>query len=337
MRHAAGCVYNETTVRPFSSKELPLRLNSRHDHVLKTIHVVHLIEILMQFFMQSPNPLTTPRLLTLAPWLPLLLVFNAAAAYAQTTTQTCAKTVYLTFDTGNMSQAQFIADTLKKHAVKATFFVAHEKTKQGGYSLDASWATYYQALLADGHAFGSHTFDHVYLQASNQHSFVVKPQFGSQAGTLQTWSTAQYCSEIKRSDAQFFKLTGAHLSPLWRSPGGRTSTALLDAAQHCGYQHVGWQTNDASASNVGGAGFSGDELASQTHPNSTLLRKSLRHLRNGDVFMAHLGIWSRLAPWAPAVLEPLIVGLKQQGTCFATLPDHPDYGKQKAIQTTVKF
>jgi hypothetical protein len=26
---------------------------------------------------------------------------------------------------------------------------------------------------------------------------------------------------------------------------------------------------------------------------------------------AHLGIWSRKDPWAPAVLEPLIVGLKE--------------------------
>jgi hypothetical protein len=26
--------------------------------------------------------------------------------------------------------------------------------------------------------------------------------------------------------------------------------------------------------------------------------------------VAHLGIWSRKDPWAPAVLEPLITGLK---------------------------
>jgi peptidoglycan-N-acetylmuramic acid deacetylase len=33
--------------------------------------------------------------------------------------------------------------------------------------------------------------------------------------------------------------------------------------------------------------------------------------------MAHLGIWSRKDPWAPAVLEPLITGLKARGFCFA--------------------
>jgi peptidoglycan/xylan/chitin deacetylase (PgdA/CDA1 family) len=41
--------------------------------------------------------------------------------------------------------------------------------------------------------------------------------------------------------------------------------------------------------------------------------------------VAHLGIWSRQDPWAPAVLEPLIVGLKARGFCFATLREHPQY------------
>ena len=41
--------------------------------------------------------------------------------------------------------------------------------------------------------------------------------------------------------------------------------------------------------------------------------------------MAHMGIWSRQDPWAPANLEPLIAGLQQKGFCFATLKDHPDY------------
>jgi len=41
--------------------------------------------------------------------------------------------------------------------------------------------------------------------------------------------------------------------------------------------------------------------------------------------MAHLGIWSRKDVWAPSVLEPLIVGLKERGFCFTTLRSHPDY------------
>ena len=56
-----------------------------------------------------------------------------------------------------------------------------------------------------------------------------------------------------------------------------------------------------------------------------LLKKALRDIRPGDILMAHLGIWSRKDPWAPAVLEPLIMGLKDRGFCFRTLREHPAY------------
>ena len=56
-----------------------------------------------------------------------------------------------------------------------------------------------------------------------------------------------------------------------------------------------------------------------------LLKKALRDIRAGDILLAHLGIWSRKDPWAPADLEPLIVGLKARGFCFATLREHPAY------------
>ena len=54
-----------------------------------------------------------------------------------------------------------------------------------------------------------------------------------------------------------------------------------------------------------------------------LLKKALRDVRSGDILVAHLGIWSRKDPWAPAVLEPLIVGLKEKGFCFSTLARSP--------------
>ena len=66
----------------------------------------------------------------------------------------------------------------------------------------------------------------------------------------------------------------------------------------------------------------GDELPSDKFSNAALLKKALRDIRPGDILVAHLGIWSRQDPWAPAVLEPLIVGLKDKGFCFATLRQH---------------
>ena len=72
-------------------------------------------------------------------------------------TDACKKTVYLSFDTGNMSVAQIVADVLNRQNVKATFFLANEKTSRGDFSLDDSWKTYWQDRLREGHHFGSHT------------------------------------------------------------------------------------------------------------------------------------------------------------------------------------
>ena len=71
------------------------------------------------------------------------------------------------------------------------------------------------------------------------------------------------------------------------------------------------------------AGFLGDELPSEKFSNDALLKKALQNIKPGDVLLAHLGIWSRKDPWAPAVLEPLITGLQSRGFCFKTLRERP--------------
>jgi peptidoglycan/xylan/chitin deacetylase (PgdA/CDA1 family) len=230
------------------------------------------------------------------------------------TAAACHGTIYLTFDTGSQSQADFIARTLNKYGVKATFFLANEKTVNGDYSLDPSWAPYWRARVAEGHAFGTHTFDHVLVQRDLPHGMIeVKPQFGAHAGQKLTWSGPQYCAELKRVEQRFHELTGSHLDPLWRAPGGRLTPQLRAAGQACGYAYFGWAE----------AGFSGDELPSGRWPNAQLLQRALHGLRDGDIFMAHMGIWSRQDPWAPANLDPLIAGLQHKGFCFATLRQYP--------------
>jgi peptidoglycan/xylan/chitin deacetylase (PgdA/CDA1 family) len=232
--------------------------------------------------------------------------------------EACRGTIYLTFDTGSQSQAEFIAATLNRHHVKATFFLANEKTTRGDWSLDPSWAPYWKARAAEGHAFGSHTFDHVYFKGQGADGkIVVKPQFGANAGKQLAWTPADYCAELKRVDQRFRELTGQALDPIWRAPGGKVSSRLLAAGKACGYTHFGWAP----------AGFSSDETSSAAFPNRVLLQRALAGLKDGDIFLAHLGIWSRKDPWAPAVLEPLITGLRQKGMCFATLREHPDFVK----------
>ncbi len=226
-------------------------------------------------------------------------------------TDACKKTVYLSFDTGNMSVAQIVADVLNRQNVKATFFLANEKTSRGDFSLDDSWKTYWQDRLREGHHFGSHTYDHVYFikNGPNQEVFE-KPQFGPKAGVSMLYNEASFCREIQRVDERFKELTGASIDKIWRAPGGKTSPRLINIGNQCGYQHIAWHE----------AGFLGDELSSLLHSNKALLDKASRNLQDGDITMAHLGIWSRKDPWAPVVLEQLIINLKNRGFCFGTLP-----------------
>ncbi|MFZ6844569.1 polysaccharide deacetylase family protein [Undibacterium sp. RuTC16W] len=257
----------------------------------------------------------------------LLLSADAISATSVTSAATqasaCKGKIYLTFDTGSQSQAELIATSLRRHHIKATFFLANEKTVKGDYSLDPAWGAYWKQLVADGHAFGTHTFDHVYaVRDLADGRIAVKPQFGAQAGQHIVWTAEQYCNELKRVDQRFEQLTGRKLDPFWRAPGGKLTPNLLKAGQACAYAHVGWDP----------AGFSGDELPSEKWSNPVLLQRALSQLTDGDIFMAHLGIWSRKQAWMPENLEPLISGLEQKGFCFATLREHPRYRLKSANQ-----
>jgi peptidoglycan/xylan/chitin deacetylase (PgdA/CDA1 family) len=217
-----------------------------------------------------------------------------------------------------MAVAPLMADILKRHNVRVTFFAAQERTQEGDGSLGEHWAPWWRSRAGEGHEFASHTWDHVYWRADLPGSpprFKVQPSAGQQQGQTLTLGGPAYCQQLQRASDRLQAVTGKKPLPLFRAPGGKTSPRLLAAAKSCGYAHVGWAA----------AGFLGDELASDKFSNAALLAKALRDIRSGDILMAHLGIWSRQDPWAPAVLEPLIVGLKARGFCFATLREHPAY------------
>ena len=227
----------------------------------------------------------------------LSLALVLAGAFSAAPPSTCTGTLYLTIDTGSMSQAERIRDILRRHQVKATFFVAQERTVRGDLTLEPAWADYWKSLVADGHRFGTHTFRHGRLAGDlpdGRIRYVVD-------GRTELLTEQTFCEELRRADLRFFELTGRRMDGLWRAPGGHTTPNAIRYAAACGYRHVGWAA----------AGFLGDELPSEKYPNTLLL--------DGDVMMMHLGIWSRRDPWAPE-LEPLITGLQAKGFCFATVP-----------------
>ena len=166
---------------------------------------------------------------------PLAGLAAVAGAASGASPTGCAQPVYLTFDTGHMGVAPLVAEVLTRQQVKVTFFLANEKTQEGGTSLDDHWAPWWQARALEGHLFGSHTFDHVYWRADRPDgSFDVRPTFGPQADRTVRMDGAAYCAELDRSAARFVQMTGRRMAPLFRAPGGKTSPALLAAAARCG-------------------------------------------------------------------------------------------------------
>ena len=238
------------------------------------------------------------------------LLAAALTAAASAVHAACTGTLYLSFDTGHMEPAGAIADILQKHRVRATFFLANEKTKSGGVTLDDAQKPFWQRLAREGHAFGSHTWDHHYFRGDVGVDRVSYIPWSKPAKDGRTLDRAGVCSELRKSEDRFREMTGRGFDGLWRAPGGKTTPRLIEFAQSCGYRHVGWAD----------AGFLGDELSSETHPNEVLLKRAVANLRDGDILMAHLGIWSRKDPFWP-MLDPLIGQLKAAGFCFATIPE----------------
>lgn len=238
-----------------------------------------------------------------------LLLVGAAGLAAPRVARAAGGTVYLTIDTGWSREAEAIAATLRQRGVVATLFLANEPTFRGDHTLDPSWAGFWQARAAEGHAFASHTWRHWYFSAGpgpGRVRFASRGQGGSEV-----LDEAALCAELaKPTDALRAMVPQARILPLWRAPGGRVTAEAIAMARRCGLTHQGWTAR----------GFLGDELDSATHPNDALLRQALATIRDGEVLVMHWGVRSRRDPFA-GVLDPLLAGLQARGYRFATLPD----------------
>ena len=220
----------------------------------------------------------------------------------------CAGPVYLTIDTGWSREAEQIAAILRRHAIRATLFIADEPTFRGDTTLSESWAPFWRARAAEGHVFASHTWRHWYFRGDPTPATL---RYVARNGPGQEeLDQASLCAELARpTDALRRMVPGATVLPIWRAPGGITTPNTVRMAMACGLRHQGWTRN----------GFLGDELDSGQHPNAALLRRNLANIRAGEVLVMHWGVRSRREPFA-GILEELVTGLIARGLCFETLP-----------------
>ena len=132
------------------------------------------------------------------------------AAYIGDTTQ---KVLYLTFDAGYENGCtEQILDTLKKHQVKAAFFLVGNYIEKN--------ADLVRRMLEDGHTVGNHTMHHYDMSKISD--------------------KAAFTKELQDLEALFKETTGQEMQKFYRPPQGIYSEDNLKMPQELGYKTVFW-------------------------------------------------------------------------------------------------
>lgn len=123
------------------------------------------------------------------------------------------KVIYLTFDAGyeNGYTAQ-ILDALKKHNVKATFFLV------GNYINNSPELV--NRMIEEGHTVGNHTYSHPDMSAIS--------------------SKDSFCKELQKLEAAYKEVTGQEMTKYYRPPQGKFSKKNLQMAKDMGYKTFFW-------------------------------------------------------------------------------------------------
>ena len=156
------------------------------------------------------------------------------------------KVIYLTFDCGyENGNTEPILDALKKHDVKATFFVV-------GHFLETA-PDMAKRMVADGHVVGNHTYHHPDMPSiSDMDAF----------------------REEVDSVADLFKeITGEDLAPYYRPPQGKCNAENLKMAHELGYQTVFWSLAyvDWNQDDQPSHEEAFDKLTARVHPGAVVL------------------------------------------------------------------
>ena len=126
---------------------------------------------------------------------------------------TPAKLIALTFDDGPWPQmTSKVLDVLKKHNVKATFFVVGKQVEKHPQLV--------KQAVAEGHAIGNHSWSHQYHH----------------------YSPSAAAHELDKTAALVHKLTGVKTS-LFRPPAGILNNGLVASAHQKKYAVVMWSVD----------------------------------------------------------------------------------------------
>ena len=126
---------------------------------------------------------------------------------------TTQNTIYLTFDCGyENGNTEPILDALKKHDVKATFFVV-------GNFLETS-PEMVKRMIAEGHTVGNHTYHHLDMSSIS--------------------SMDAFKKETQDVENLFEQITGTPITKFYRPPQGKYNIENLKMAKELGYHTFFW-------------------------------------------------------------------------------------------------
>lgn len=159
---------------------------------------------------------------------------------------TSQKKLYLTFDAGyENGNTEPILDALKKHNVKATFFVV-------GHYLETA-PELVGRMVEEGHTVGNHTYHHYDMsKISDKEAFT---------------------EEIQSVEEKYEEITGQKMIKYYRPPQGKYSLENLEMAKELGYHTFFWSlayvdwNQDAQPSHEEAFG----KLMSRVHPGAIVL------------------------------------------------------------------
>lgn len=159
------------------------------------------------------------------------------------------KVLYLTFDAGyENGYTQQILDVLKKHNVKAAFFLVGDYLERNGDLV--------RRMVDEGHIVGNHTASH-----PNMSKIADKTAFSK---------------ELQDVETLFQEITGKELPKFYRPPQGVYSQENLEHAKELGYKTVFWSLAYADWDNnkQPSRDYAFSKLMSRTHNGAVILLHS---------------------------------------------------------------
>lgn len=198
------------------------------------------------------------------------------AYYAEDTSE---KKLYLTFDAGfENGNTPAILDALKKHDVKATFFVVGTYIKDNPDLI--------KRIHEEGHLIGNHTYHH-----PDMSKIATKESFHK---------------ELKDVETEYKNVVGEEMTKFYRPPQGKYNESNLQMAKDLGYHtffwslaYVDWYENDQPSKEE-----AFQKLLGRIHPGAIVLLHSTSKT-NADILDELLTKWEEMG-YKFASLETLI-------------------------------